>query len=206
MPATGGQGSGPVGCDGKHDRSALNCDMRASPGGQRREQQALVVRPGDSPEAVGRFFDAALDAVYPYLARRCAGDSTAAEDLTQETFVTAIRTLRSGVVDHLTLGWMVSAAQSRLIDHYRREARRSRHLRAVVPDMPVVSVEDGVVADERIAELLACLPAGQRLDVALHHLDGVPIREIAERTDRSERAVESSLARARRTLRTQEKR
>lgn len=178
--------------------------MGGSPGRQRRDQQLLVVRTGDPPEVLGRFFEAAFDAVYPYLARRCPGELTVAEDLTQETFVTAIRTLRSGAVDHLTVGWMVSAAQSRLIDHYRREARRSRHLRAVMTDVPVDQVEDGVVADERVLELLACLPASQRLDVVLHHLDGVPIREIAERTARSERAVESSLARARRTLRDKE--
>lgn len=190
--------------DGKRLRYALNWVVGGSLGRHRRDQQELVVRPGDAPEVLGRFFDAAFDTVYPYLARRCAGDLTVAEDLTQETFVTAIRTLRSGVVDHVGIGWMVSVAQSRLIDHYRREARRSRHLHAVMTDESVVHIDDGVDADEWIAELLACLPDGQRLDVALHHLDGVPIREIAERTDRSERAVESSLARARRTLRAQE--
>jgi RNA polymerase sigma-70 factor (ECF subfamily) len=149
------------------------------------------------------FFDAAFDAVYRYLARRCAGDLAAAEDLTQETFVTAVRTLRAGTLDHLTVAWMLSVAQSRFIDHYRREATRSRHLRAVEPAEPV-HPDDHVVAGEVVAELLACLPPGQRLDVALHHLDGVPIREIAEQTGRSERAVESSLARARRALRAQE--
>lgn len=51
------------------------------------------VRPGDSTAGITAFFDAALDVVHPYLSRRCAGDRALAEDLTQETFVVAVRTL-----------------------------------------------------------------------------------------------------------------
>jgi RNA polymerase sigma-70 factor (ECF subfamily) len=165
------------------------------------EGQPLVVRAGDPPAVLRAFFDAALDAAYPYLARRCGGDSTLVEDLTQDTFVTAVRALRSGSVDHLTIGWIVTVAQSRLVDHYRREVRLSRHLRVVGPAEHVDRVDDAVIAEGMVVELLAHLPAAQRLDVVLHHLDGVPVGEIAERTGRTERAVESSLARGRRTLR-----
>jgi RNA polymerase sigma-70 factor (ECF subfamily) len=161
----------------------------------------VVVRLGDPPAVVGAFFDAAFDAVYSYLARRCVGDGTVAEDLTQETFVTALRSLRSGSVDHVSVGWMISVARSRLIDHYRREAMRSRHLRAVGGEAAADDVADVVVDGEMVGALLDHLPARQRLDIALHHLDGLSVREIAERTDRTERAVESSIARALRVLR-----
>jgi len=52
-----------------------------------------------------------------------------------------------------------------------------------------------------VTELLAELPATQRLNVALHHLDGLSIPEVAAMTGSTTRAVESSLARARRALR-----
>lgn len=161
----------------------------------------LIVRHGDPPAALRSFFEAALGAVFPYLSRRCAGNSSVAEDLTQETFFVAVRSLRSGSVDQITVGWLLSVAQSRLIDHYRGQARLSRHLHVIASDDQVARVEEGVVADDAVADLLANLPAAQRLDVVLHHLDGVPVREIGLQTGRTVRAVESSLARARRTLR-----
>lgn len=159
------------------------------------------MRPGDPPRVVDAFFDAALEAVYPYLARRCGADRGVVEDLTQETFVTAVRALQDGRVDHLTVGWMVTVAQSRLIDHVRGEERRTRHLRAI--DLPArpADPETAVLGDEVVARLLGRLPPAQRLVVALHHLDGLSTAEIAEHTGRSVRAVESSLARARRSLR-----
>jgi hypothetical protein len=60
----------------------------------------LVVRPGDPSDELIAFFDAAFDVVHPYLARRGVGDAKVADDPTQETFVTAIRSLRSGSVEH----------------------------------------------------------------------------------------------------------
>lgn len=160
-----------------------------------------AVRPGDSPEDVGRFFDHAIGEVYPYLLRRCGHVRVTAEDLTQDTFMTAVRALGDGRVDQLTVGWLITCAQSRFIDHCRRASREERHLHSVLAEPPDL-VEDRVVVGAVVTELLSELPAAQRLDVVLHHLDGLPVAEIAARTDRSVRAVESSLARARRTLRT----
>ena len=46
-------------------------------------------------------------------------------------FVTAVRALRAGTVHELSIGWLITTARSRFIDHCRREARRDRHLRLV---------------------------------------------------------------------------
>lgn len=166
--------------------------------------ERLDVRPGDSPGRLTTFFDTALDIVYPYLSRRCAGDRRLAEDLTQDTFVQAVRTLQRGDVDRLTIGWLITSAQHRLIDHYRRESRRTRLLHLLPSSDEEPSSDDpvdSVLAQETVAGLLGRLPAEQRLVTILHHLDDLSVREIATRTGRSERAIESSLARARRALR-----
>jgi len=164
------------------------------------EQQRWAARPGDDPGDLCAFFDAAMEAIYPYLWRRCGHDRATAEDLCQEAFVTAVRALQQGDIDFLTLGWMVSVAKSRFIDHCRREARRERHLHLLGSDS-VADIDEVVVESAALEKLLGELPAAQRLNVVLHHLDGMSVPEIAVATSASVRAVESSLARARRTLR-----
>lgn len=158
------------------------------------------VAPGDPADRLGEFFDHALGEVYPYLLRRCGHQRATAEDLTQDTFVTAVRALREGRVERLTVGWLIRCAQSRFIDHCRREDARRRHLH-LVPDAEPDAEDDGVVGAMVVTERLADLPPSQQLVVVLHHLDGLTVPEIAERTGRSVRAVESLLARARRTMR-----
>jgi RNA polymerase sigma-70 factor (ECF subfamily) len=161
---------------------------------------ALSVAPGDPDDVVGEFFDLSLDEVYGYLLRRCGHDRATAEDLTQDTFVTAVRALRDARLDRLTIGWLIRCAQSRFIDHCRREDRRMRHLR-IVSSPEVDPLDDSVIGGLLVEERLAELPPSQRVVVALHYLDGLTVPQIAQRVGRSVRAVESSLSRARRTMR-----
>jgi RNA polymerase sigma-70 factor, ECF subfamily len=161
---------------------------------------ALWVAPGDPDEVLRDFFDLSLGEVYGYLLRRCGHDRATAEDLTQDTFVTAVRTLQDGQIDRLTVAWLIRCAQSRFIDHCRREGRRMRHLR-VVSSTEADPLDDGVIGELLVEEQLADLPSSQRLVVVLHHLDGLTVPQVAERLGRSVRAVESSLSRARRTMR-----
>ena len=160
----------------------------------------LSIAPGDPADALREFFDVAFREVYPYLSRRCGHDRATAEDLTQDTFVSAVRTLREGRVERLTVGWLIRCAQSRFIDHCRREDRKLRHLRLVSSPQSEL-VDDSVVGDIEVDERLADLPPSQRLVVVLHHLDGLTVPEVAERVGRSVRAVESLLSRARRSMR-----
>jgi RNA polymerase sigma-70 factor, ECF subfamily len=170
---------------------------RARPAGASGELRA---RAGDDPAALGRFYDAALAEVYPYLLRRCGQDRETAQDLTQETFVSAVSALERGAVASISIGWLVTVARSRLIDHYRRQARRDRPLR-LLPSAVTEPADTEVLSVGTVEALLTSLPPKQRLAVVLHHLDGLPVGEVADLTGTSVRAVESTLARARRTLR-----
>ena len=153
------------------------------------------------------WYDAAAPRVYAYLHGRCGGDSALAEELTQQTFVSAIRGRGGydGRSDPMT--WMITIARSRLVDHYRRLARdERRHLRVIVgeisrsagaPDAPWQEAD----TRELVLAALRGLPAEQRVALVLHHVDGLSVREVADQLDRSESAVESLLARARRRFR-----
>jgi DNA-directed RNA polymerase specialized sigma24 family protein len=57
------------------------------------------------------------------------------------------------------------------------------------------------VARHRVHAALARLPAAQRAVVVLHHLDGLPVDDIATLIDRTPAATESLLTRGRAGLR-----
>lgn len=157
--------------------------------------------------AFREWYDAAAPRVYAYLHGRCGGDSALAEELTQQTFVSAIRSRDGfdGRSDSMT--WIITIARSRLVDHYRRLAREERrHLRVIVGEIPGATGASGspwleVDTRELVLAALRGLPADQRVALVLHHVDGLSVREIAGQLDRSESAVESLLARARRRFR-----
>jgi RNA polymerase sigma-70 factor, ECF subfamily len=149
------------------------------------------------------WYDATLPRVYRYLAARCAGDDALAEELTQQTFVEAIRQRdrfdgRSDVVT-----WICAIGRNKLVDHYRRygrDARRQERLISIQPqtvDAPLHAVE----TREAVGAAIAALPSDQRIALLFRYLDGLSVREVARAIGRSEKATESLLARGRGSFR-----
>ncbi len=151
------------------------------------------------------FYDDAVPQVYGYLVRRTG--KSAAEDLTQEVFVTAARTFASGDRHKVTVPWLMTVAKSRLIDFHRAEGRRRRNLElawSARGETTARSAEDASAASVLAPAVEAALDAlsdAQRTALVLHHLDDLSVAEVAGRMGKSVRATESLLARARRTFR-----
>jgi RNA polymerase sigma-70 factor (ECF subfamily) len=144
-------------------------------------------------------YDEALPQVFGYALSRC-GDVALAEDITAEAFLAAATAVRAGTVDRLTVGWLVTVARNKLVDHWRARSREERRLRLVAGS----DVEDGWDArlDAVVAhQVLAELAPQHRLVLTLRYLDGLAVPEIAEQMDRSVHATESLLARARSAFR-----
>src|SRR5260221_6395080 len=74
------------------------------------------------------FYDDALPRVYGYLLHRSGGSPTLAEDLTQETFLAAVRELKKGRRPEMPIPWIFGIARHKLLDHYRRRERTERLL------------------------------------------------------------------------------
>lgn len=142
-------------------------------------------------------YDRALPVVYGYLLRRCGERDTAAE-LTQETFLAAVRALHAGTEVKSPLPWLVSIARARLVDHYRRAEVR-RRIRPMPP-----AIETGPTATTRaevtLLTALHSIPDQYRLALVLRYVDDLPVGEVATHLSKSVAATESLLARARRTL------
>ena len=154
------------------------------------------VKPLGLDEATFRaFYDDALPRVYGYLLHRCGGLVPVAEDLTQETFMAAVRELRRGRRVDAAIPWVYGIARHKLIDHYRRQERRERLAGGEPVEQCVDASENG--ARDDLLEALESLPAAQRAALVLRHADGCSVPEVAEALGRSIEAVESLLARAR---------
>jgi RNA polymerase sigma-70 factor (ECF subfamily) len=148
------------------------------------------------------WYEYALPRVHRYLFHRCGRDRALAEELTQETFVAAIRSSRrfSGRGD--AVSWVIGIARHRLADHFRRLERQERGVVNLASrgQLEAVMPWSGP-RDDELAAALAALPAMQRAAVVLRYLDDLPVREVARLLGRSEKAVESLLSRGRDALR-----
>jgi RNA polymerase sigma-70 factor (ECF subfamily) len=156
------------------------------------------------PAVFDAFYTEALPVVYGYFLRRTGGSTALAEDLTQETFLAAVRQITRGTEVDAPMPWLIGIARHRLLDHYRRtaaEERRYRPLDRAADDIADVRDDLAVVLDRQHAiAALDALPASQRLAIALRYLDGLSVPEIARELSKSVHAVESLLARGRATF------
>lgn len=148
------------------------------------------------------WYDAALPDVYAYLFHRCGRDPELAQELTQQTFVDAIRSQQIAP-EGAGVAWLIGIARHRLADHFRGLERRERGVLRLMSRTPVPAV--GWVGDAEdgtdLVGALRQLPAAQRAALVLRYQDDLPVREVARLLDRSEGAVESLLSRGRETLR-----
>src|SRR5262245_25636804 len=123
------------------------------------------------------WYDASLPRVYAYLYQRCGRDAELAQELTQQTFVDAVRSGARSTMDD-GIGWVLVIARRRLADHFRALERRERGLlRFRDPARgPTVTWLGEIGPDHELAEAIRSLPAAQRAAVALCYFDDLPVR------------------------------
>ena len=178
------------------------------------EETALILkcREGDS-DAMRRLVRLYEGPVF-YLIWRAVGNVEDARDLTQETFVRAIRALDRFDLARPFRNWVLRIASNLSIDHLRR-----RRLRTVSIDIdedsetgmraPILA-DSGALPDERhdqarlsetLARLGALLPADYRVVVHLRHREQLSYEEIAQVLDVPLGTVKARLHRAHHRLR-----
>lgn len=146
------------------------------------------------------WYDRTLPHVYRYLLSRCGGETQLAEDLTQQTFVEAVRhpDRFDGRANIVT--WLCAIGRHKLIDHYRRSGRDQRRAGELVLVSHRDPWTDGETRD-LVVRALDRLAADQRLALVFRYLDDLPVRGVAAALGRSESATESLLSRARESFR-----
>jgi RNA polymerase sigma-70 factor, ECF subfamily len=146
------------------------------------------------------FYDVAYDQAWRYLAR-ITGDRTLTEDLVQDVMVSVARDLVNGRSPRTEGAWIVSVARNRFLNHVRGANRADARIAKATDRSTGFGLPHETVAAERARKLLLQLPIDQRSAVALRHVDGYSVGEIAELLGRSVEATESLIARGVRTLR-----
>jgi RNA polymerase sigma-70 factor, ECF subfamily len=143
-------------------------------------------------------------ALYGYVSRKCGGDRTLAEDVTQEAWLRAVREWRRTGAPDQPIAWLTTVARNLLASYFRRKPPAA--LGSVSPDDVLAALEDGQTSESSevsaaVCHALARLPADQAELLEAFHLEDRRMAQIAESMGVSERAVEGRLRRARQSLR-----
>ncbi len=138
------------------------------------------------------------------LCRMLLRDTSEAEDALQSTFLSAYRALLRGDEPRDASAWLATIARNECrtrIRHRMREPVGSPpEVLEGIADQRPSPVER--IGDDTVRKALAALPEKQREAVVLHDLFGLRSREVGVALGLSVTAVEASLFRARRQLRT----
>lgn len=134
--------------------------------------------------ALNEIYDQFSSFVYG-LALRVIGDARAAEDVSQEVFVTVWERPAAFEPDRGSLRtWLGTLAHRRAVDHVRREeARRRRAIKDAARPVSTPDVEEmalALVTAERVRSALDTLPDEQRRAIQLAYFGGKTYRQVAE--------------------------
>ena len=172
------------------------------------DDEHLLIRTPEDAEAFAAFYRRWERPVLAYFARRTGAGDLAA-DLAAETFAAALLSAerfdpRRGDAP----GWLFGIARHTLARARRRgsvEDRARRQLGMPVLELGDESVEriERLAAEDRVADLLAQLPAAQAEAVRARVLEDEPYPEIAARVACSESVVRQRVSRGLRALRAE---
>jgi RNA polymerase sigma-70 factor, ECF subfamily len=140
-----------------------------------------------------------FDDVYGYVAFRLAPNREAAKDLTQDVFMAALERWGSYRGEASALSWLRAIARRKVADYFHA-AKRAGEL-----DISAFARSEGCETQQDRATQLAVvmreLPPECAQLLEEKYLEGRCVREIALATNRTEKAVECALSRARDLLR-----
>ncbi|MDB1087881.1 sigma-70 family RNA polymerase sigma factor [Streptomyces sp. ACA25] len=190
--------SGSAGSAGTTRRPAADSDSR--------RMMDLVERAqSGEAEAFGCLYDQYSDTVYRYIYYRVGGRATA-EDLTNETFLRALRRIGTFTWQGRDFGaWLVTIARNLVADHFKSSRFRLEVTTGEMLDANEVerSPEDSVLeklANSALLEAVGRLNPQQRECVSLRFLQGFSVAETAQVMGKNEGAIKTLQYRAVRTL------
>jgi RNA polymerase sigma-70 factor (ECF subfamily) len=162
-------------------------------------------------DAWNRACDLYAPRLYGFLMHLVRGDARMAEELHQQTWLAAVDGIggfdpRRGEFS----AWLFAIARHVVVNHYRRVARQACEKRMDDERADLFQTRDGMLPHNILEQLervdvvratLLELNDDQREVLSQKYLEGLSVREIAKRTNRSAKAVESLLTRSREKLR-----
>lgn len=160
--------------------------------------------------AAEAFFHRHLDSLYEFVHYRVGRRASVAEDVVQETFLTAFQRLASFDARSSLFTWLCGIARNKIREEAR--VRRPRpiedvlaetdgEIEAILGAIEREPLPEWVLEREETAELvgatLSSLSPDYREALLSKYVDGLSVAEIGARGGKSEKAAESTLHRAR---------
>jgi RNA polymerase sigma-70 factor, ECF subfamily len=157
------------------------------------------------------FYEEHVHELYGFVYRLVRGDPQTAADLFQDTWLDAVGHIGQFDPKRGELrSWLYGIARRRVALHWRQRLARG-DTAAARAEIPVEVLDGAVVPDEAIEHLeqaavvqasLLALPSERRQVLVEKYVEELSVNQIAARTGKSPKAVESLLSRAREQLRT----
>jgi len=173
------------------------------------DEESLVQRAKHrDPEAFARLYEAYFDKIYRYVALKI-GNGTEAEDMTQQVFLKALRSISSFRWRGIPFSaWLFRIAHNQVVDYFRKKAKR---VTVPIDKLPVIASDDNpqLMAERRvdIEQLVSAtgqLTEAQREVISLRFAGELPVAEVARIMGKSQGAVKalqhSAIVALRRTL------
>lgn len=164
------------------------------------EQAHLIARAQHGDEAaISQLYRHYAPGIYGYLASR-VGDAALADDLTSEVFLRALEGLPQYEDRGISFSaWLYRIAHDRMVDHWRRQARR--------PTAPLqeerlpaqAGIDEQVevrLRMEQLGQAMEQLTAEQNQVILLRFVAGLKLHEIAHVMDKSTAAIKMLQLRA----------
>ena len=151
------------------------------------------------------FYDAYFDRLWRYLLVVAAGNEDTAREALQAALVRVTRHIRIFPSEEIFWSWLTVLARSAFADESRKNRRYFSFLARFTLHAEIEeAIHADMNADEQLHALLertiASLPPDEQKLVAQKYFDRRSVREIAEESQTTEKAVESKLSRIRRKL------
>jgi RNA polymerase sigma-70 factor (ECF subfamily) len=183
-------------------------------GTDRNEERALVgaILAGDH-DALDRFHARTAESLYRFVHYRVGGSTPEAEDVVQETFLSALEGLHRFEGRSSLQTWLEGIARHHIAKRRRKRSRErvadlleelDPEIEALLADLSREELPDELLeraeTEDLVGAAMSSLPAHYQELLREKYVDSLPVDEIARRRAASPKSVESTLGRARKAF------
>lgn len=163
----------------------------------------MSVREPEKEKRFIAFYQTYIDEIYQFIYARSGFDPNVAEDITQDIFVDVLKGLDrfKGLCSERT--WIYKIARNKLNDYYRKQYNQKIGIcdigeaeQAYDPTQDIDMQMENIFESRFIRGCLDKLPLHYRITLLMKYVDGKSVKQIAEIVDKSPKATESMLQRA----------
>lgn len=165
------------------------------------------LKSGD-PEAVAQMYNTHINRVYSLVFNQLDKNHEATQEIVQETFLAAVKSVKYFHGRSSIFTWLCSIANRKVADFYRRKKRQTKYQVDYSIDIEqlqdrgetVASLVESGESSEVIRQALFSLPLHYQQVLIMKYVEEIPVSEIGEIMGRSQKSVEGLLTRARKEM------